>query len=76
MDPFGVYHEPMLPLRLMLASCGRPGDSGALVRDVGVAPNTAVGFYMGEYTNAAGQTGGLAQNAEQVTQIMDMELFT
>lgn len=72
-DILGILSSPLLPVRVVLANHGSPGDSGALVLE----PKTskAVGLYMAEFSDQAGRSGGLAQHMEQVVQIMDMELY-
>lgn len=73
-DTKGIFGSSILPSRIFIAHAGKPGDSGALITEAGT--NNAIGIYMGEFMDAAGQGGGIAQHAFQVTEIMDMELFT
>jgi hypothetical protein len=72
-DTRGILNSEVLPSRIFLANPGKPGDSGALVTTL--KNDEAVGIYMGEFIDDAGQKGGIAQNVFQVTQIMDMELY-
>jgi len=75
-DQFGILNSYLIPVRLGLADHGRNGDSGALVMESGArSANKAVGLYMAMYTDKAGRPGGLAQQMEQVVEIMDMELY-
>ena len=72
-DTMGILNSASLPARVFLASAGRGGDSGAIVAEA--RSDDPVGIYMGGYSNPAGQVGGIAQHAYQVTQLMDMELY-
>jgi len=68
---------PELPIRVLLANHGVPGDSGSLIEET--RTGLAVGLYMGKYTapraGSLGQTGGLAQHIGQVCELMQMELY-
>lgn len=72
-DTKGILTSAHLPSRIFLAAPGRPGDSGALVRETN--SGDPIGIYMGEYSDPAGQRGGIAQHVYQATELMDMELF-
>ena len=72
-ETFGILNSPAIPARVFLAAGGKAGDSGALVTETGTG--LAVGLYIADYRSAAGSYGGIAQNAEQIVQMMDMELY-
>jgi hypothetical protein len=64
----------LLPARTILADAGLGGDSGALVLDSN-SQTSGAGFYIGELTDPAGRSEGIAQNGYQVEQLMDMEFY-
>jgi hypothetical protein len=72
-DVRGVMSS-LLPARAILADAGLGGDSGALVWDSNDETSGA-GFYIGELTDPAGRSEGIAQNGYQVEQLMDMEFY-
>jgi hypothetical protein len=78
-DVVRIYSDPGLPIIVILAHHGVPGDSGALVEEApsaqGGARRSAVGIYLSSYAKASGTSGGLAQHAHQACLLMDMELL-
>jgi hypothetical protein len=72
-DVRGVMSS-LLPSRAILADAGLGGDSGALVCDSN-SQTSGAGFYIGELTDSAGRSEGIAQNGFQVEQLMDMEFY-
>jgi hypothetical protein len=63
-----------LPARAILAHAGLGGDSGALVWNSSDV-TLGVGFYIGELTDPAGRSEGIAQNGHQVEKLMDMRFY-
>jgi hypothetical protein len=74
-DQLGILDSPLVPVRLLLAAQGRPGDSGALVLEADRSTPRAVGIYIAGHCDVAGRGGGLAQHMQQAVEIMDMELY-
>jgi hypothetical protein len=72
-DVRGVMSS-LLPARAILADAGLGGDSGALVLDSNFQ-TSGVGLYIGELTDPAGRSEGIAQNGYQAEQLMDMEFY-
>lgn len=71
-DTMGILGAPEWPARITLARPGLPGDSGGLV--IEQSTGSAVGLYMGEFTDRSGRPGGICQHAHQACLIMDMEI--
>jgi hypothetical protein len=68
-----ILDSPQLPVTIFLTKSGTGGDSGALVTDNQGVP---IGIYTGAFNNhTLGDSGGLAQHAFQVAEIMDMEFY-
>jgi len=72
-NTMGIYHSNHLPSKVFIAPHGRPGDSGALIREID--SKKAVGIYIGSLTSPAGHSFGFSQHAQQAVETMEMEMY-